>query len=390
MKVLLCGGGQWQKDIYNYLTKNNHDVYIVSPQTPDYILDKAKVILADLKNLWSILQYLNINKLQFDLITSDQSDLGIQLASKLTSILGLKTGIPDHVCRFYNDKYLSSLLIKKIADQHSKDFVIVNNHSELSTSRINNSSGIVIKPLDSQSSKGVCFYNSISEITKEEFERISEYSTSNQCIIENFIPGIEYTCEGIVQGGVFYPIIASKKSHSSFGIANSLDFHPNHLESLKKLQVTSILSKYVQSTGLLNGFIHAELIVNENNFTLVEIACRGGGTRIGSLVLSEFIGKESYNFIFEKTSDLKPILKSERMNWSGIILFFFQLKNSDRLREKELEIKKLPFVLDCKIETDNHLSVISDDRSRHGYFIGRYKAKTDKENHINQIEKLLT
>ena len=113
MKVLLCGGGQWQKDIYNYLTKNNHDVYIVSPQTPDYILDKAKVILADLKNLWSILQYLNINKLQFDLITSDQSDLGIQLASKLTSILGLKTGIPDHVCRFYNDKYLSSLLIKK-------------------------------------------------------------------------------------------------------------------------------------------------------------------------------------------------------------------------------------------------------------------------------------
>jgi hypothetical protein len=176
--------------------------------------------------------------------------------------------------------------------------------------------------------------NSINDLTIDKIAYTLGFS-KNFAIIEEFLFGKEYTFESIVIDSKLYPITASKKDHFFFGVANSLLYSDANLEFLINIGVSDFFSKYIKLSGFKNGFLHAELIVIDNKeFKLVEVACRGGGTNISSLILSTIINKSSYECLWNFKSNIERKLDTNYDKTHCIELFFFKLTlNFDILRK---------------------------------------------------------
>jgi hypothetical protein len=369
--ILICGAGKWQISLIDFFLNQNCNVYLVTPEL--YDLNKVpfeRQFVFDLRETEEILIHLSKINIVFEFATSDQSDLGIYLASKINSFFKYN-GINEFTTNCFCNKFTSNLLTKYIEKNVSKIQYTVDFSYDINDikSQVPLNQKLVLKPDMSQSSKGIHLLNSINDLTIDKIEYTLGFS-KNFAIIEEFLIGKEYTFESIVIDSKLYPITASKKDHFFFGVANSLLYSDANLEFLINIGVSDFFSKYIKLSGFKNGFLHAELIVNDNKeFKLVEVACRGGGTNISSLILSTIINKSSYECLWNFKSNIERKLDTNYDKTHCIELFFFKLKNNHNLIHKSEIINNLIGVLKFEIEVYDFNIEIIDDRSRHGYAI---------------------
>jgi hypothetical protein len=389
--ILICGAGKWQISLIDYFMNENCNVYLVTPDL--YDLKKVpfeRQFIFDLRETEKILFHLSKINIPFEYATSDQSDLGIYLASKINSFFKYN-GINEFTTNCFCNKFTSNLLTKYIQNNVSKIQYTVDFSYDINDikSQIPVNQKLVLKPDMSQSSKGVHLLNSINDLTKSKIDYTLGFS-KNFAIIEEFLIGKEYTFESLVINSKLYPITASKKEHFFFGVANSLSYSNTNLDFLMNIGVSDFFSKYIKLSGFKNGFLHAELIVNDNKeFKLVEVACRGGGTNISSLILSTIINKNSYECLWNLKSSTERIIDLDYDKRHCIELFFFKLENNHDLFYKSKIINNLSGVLKFEIEVEDVNIEIIDDRSRHGYAIIKSDSIDDNILLKNKIIKIL-
>ncbi len=372
-QALVIAGGKWQIPLIQYLQKNGYVVTVVDPYKDSPGVKIANNhIQEDVKNKEVIFDI--IKDMSFEFIITDQSDISVKTVAYLNEKMNLR-GNPVKVVEKFSNKNISREFAQKIGVP-IPEFTTVNSVGQINDFVKKAGLPLIIKPVDFQGSSGVfkiendtCVSDKLELYLKEALK----YSTSENCILEQFMEGYEITVDGFCANGKHRTLAISRKKHFKTGVASSITYPANIPTELEQ-QIIAMNDKYVESTGLQFAPTHAEYIVNEKNgtFGLIEIACRGGGNRIVSDAVKWVSGFDIYKALLKclegKPVDVKEIVPLRR----SAALHFFDFGDGiiEKIEGFE-DIKDIPGLIfwEFNYREGDKISTCKDDRSRQGFMI---------------------
>ena len=387
--ALVIAGGKWQKPLIRFFQNKGHKVIVVDPYLySDGVKISDEHIPLDVRNADEI--YLAIKGREFEFVTSDQSDITVNTVAILSEQMNLNGNSLQ-----VTNSFVNKVEMRKLARKHGIDspkFSRIYSLNELDAFIKKSSLPIIIKPADSQSSRGV------AKITKETLDSLENlfveslrYSNCGYIIAEEFVEGDEYTAEGFASDYKHRTMAISKKKHFRLAIASSLEY-PAQLSAEEKKKLVTFNDDFVEQAGLRFGITHAEYIINHDTgkVYLVEIACRGGGTRISSDITSWVSGQNVYEMFYENLCGRKTDVISMEILEKNAILYFFEFpegKVKAIYGLDEARNVKGVFKLSISFKVGDILLPATEDRSRQGFLILFSESKDDLDQSLKKVIK---
>jgi biotin carboxylase len=149
---------------------------------------------------------------------------------------------------------------------------------------------VVVKPTDSQSSRGVTKVRDIAAVPAAAGAAIAA-SRSGRVLVEECMVGRESSIESFVIGDLVHVLGICEKVKCAPPYSFDLQliypaaFPPGVMDEIKKLN-----SGVIRAIGIRSGFAHAEMMITAQGVRLIEIAARGCGARVATDLLPALTG----------------------------------------------------------------------------------------------------
>lgn len=374
-KLLVIGGGRWQIPLVKKIKSMGHYVICTNlyENSPAFKYSDESYVI-DILDIEKNLKLAKDKKV--DAVLSDQTDLAVKTVAIISEKLGLKT-IGIKTAELFTNKSLMRKELKFPNLKHPKNLIIKKEKDLKNIKKNYINFPFIVKPVSSQSSRGVSIVNNEEELL-EKYNYAKSYQTDSLVLIEELIGGIEITVEGIKTDLLHQTLGISVKNHFKNlpCIAESLlyfKYHNFDVEELKKIN-DAIYS------NLSFGITHSEYKYFNGKFYLIEAAARGGGNNISSHIIPELSGIdvnfEFINMVLEKNKNLK--LNIKKIKSVGLVFFNFKPGMVKNIEGEEF-LENSNFILDYGFEfkSNSEILPVIDDRSRSGYFI--ISTDNDKE-----------
>lgn len=306
-----------------------------------------------------------------DGIVTDQTDISVPTVAYLCEQLGLY-GIGSARAKLFTDKFLMREFLRKHG-YPAPEYLLCKQPEDALGLAAQIGYPIVLKPPANQGSRGVFRVNSEAELLSRYPDSLRA-SREGDVIAERFIPGDGLTIEGFKTSSRHYSLAVSRRETFAHNpmlgavqiysrTADTIDF-----EALKKQH-----DSMVEEMGLNFGMTHAEYIVSEGKFFLVEVAARGGGAGTSSHVVPAMSGIETNELLIrmslgEKIDALAPSRKPYEFAMISFLNFQPGLVKSVAGLDK---VRELPGLLQISlnIAPGQRLDPPRDGSSRQGSFI---------------------
>ena len=142
---------------------------------------------------------------------------------------------------------------------------------------------IVIKPRDNRGARGVYKVDSSIEekIIKKLYLQSKEFSSDKLLLAENYLEGDQISSESIILDEEAFTIGLSDRNYSRLD-----EFLPNFIEdggdlpSLykdRREEINELIEKVAKVVGIKNGVIKGDLVVNNGEIKIIEVASRLSG-----------------------------------------------------------------------------------------------------------------
>lgn len=369
-KIMIIGAGAGQVPIIRASKERGLITLVVSPDGPyPGIKEANKWIPIDIYDKEAVLSA--ARKERIDFVISDQSDFAVPTVAFVAENMGL-IGNSIRTAEIFSDKSVQ------------RKFCINNNLSVPKSFTLNTVSDItdvpfgfpwVIKPADSQGSRGVRKVNNAKEAS-EAFVEALHYSKKKAVVVEEFFEGREVVCEGFVVDGRYHNIAFADREY--FSVPNmfipSKTIFPSNIGDSVKKKLIEHDTRFAAMAGTKFGIMHSEYLVsNTGEFRLVETALRGGGVYISSLLIPESTGIDLTGLLLDYLI-YGPTVASKRMAVSrypferSSAYVCFYLKSG-----VITEIKGLN-----EIQADENIILAEVDKVAPGYFYPGLKHKGDR------------
>jgi biotin carboxylase len=323
-----------------------------------------------------------------DAVCSDQSDIAVPTVAYISEKLGLQS-IGADLAKKCTNKYMmrehcSSIGIKSPAYQYCSDF------SQLQNFYDEVCDDIVVKPLDSNSSRGV-FVVREKETLRNIYERVISISRADKALLaEEYIEGTEFTVDGIVIKDRHYSLATSRKKHYTYNstIAYELFFTFDSAE-YDYNELKGVNDRILSSLRLPDGTLsHAEYKYHQGVFKLIEFAARGGGNLLSSRIVPYVSGFDNYHYYLnsllgEEVRFSKPSPEKHQNN-CAVIRFFDITKEGQVCKiHGESILKSSCEVTDYKFNfsVGDYVTYADNDAARIGFYI----AVSDDEKKLRSL-----
>lgn len=392
-KLLLLPGTKWQLALARKIKELGYTLYVVDPSDNAPCREYADIFLnVDIFDEESIDKF--ISEHPIDGVVSDECDIATTVLARIGEKFGL-SNIGHELARLYSDKYAMRQFCKN-NDLLYPEYRLCHTETEVKEFYRELGKDIIIKPLDSNASKGVFTIKKELDIDRCFKEAVKFSRIDNGIIAERYIEGTEFTIDGVVTPAGHYTLAISEKKHFSHNknIANELYFtHSNEkydYDLLKKIN-----DKYVIKSGLPFGLTHAEYKFENGNFYLLEIAARGGGNKISSVISQYMSGCDTYDYLIGcALGNIKKMefnIKEECKNRAMILKFFDTPHHGGKVKN----IEGIEFLKSNSHIYDYFFSfkigdVINDcisDSARVGYFIAGADTREELNDVISEVSK---
>ncbi len=254
---------------------------------------------------------------------------------------------------------------------------------------------LIMKPLDSNSSRGVYTIHNRKGIIENFEKSISFSKIEHSVLLEEYIDGTEFTVDGIMTANGHVSLAISEKKHYSYNenIACSLYFSYSNPEyDYEKLR--EINDAFVNLSGLPFGLTHAEYKYKDGKFYLIEIGARGGGNLISATIVPTVSGVDNYKYLIDKTLGNacdERIGIGEKFKDRCAVLHFFDTDGQEGI-VKEIcgeEIladnsKVLDYCMYCNV--GDRVYKAADDSKRIGYYIAYGDSREELDDLIKTID----
>ena len=295
-KIMVVAGGDWQielikkaKELGHYVICSN--LYEDSPAFPYADACEVADVLDKDKNLSIALKY------NPDAVISDQSDIAVPTVAYLNEKLGL-CGIGTKRAELFTNKYL----LREFCKNNNiliPDYKLCKEYSDAEEMLIKYGK-IIIKPIDSQSSRGVFTIKSKYELEQHYQETISYSNRMKMFLAEEYLEGDEFTIDGIVINGIHYPLCISIKEmyKQNPNISKMQTYTYNHLiYDYDELRLQN--RELIMKTGLPFGLTHSEYKNCNGRYYLIEAGARGGGSNLSAKIVPFMSNIDNYEYLIK-------------------------------------------------------------------------------------------
>lgn len=315
-----------------------------------------------------------------DAVLTDQSDYAARAAASLAGALGLKGQDLSLI-----DACSNKLTMRQRMADRAPDLVPWFRHvteQEEATRFIADQQGpVIVKPLQSQGSRGVGRISSKADspLIGAAFAE----SSGLGILIEQAVEGREYSVDGFVREGALTPLAIAAKTHYPGNpcLDERCDFLPSQYSAVEE-PLRRAMDRIVSALGIGTGIVHAELIVNAGRTTLVEIALRGGGAGISSVIVPFLTGFDPAEALLRHLLDLPPLPEPRDFRLRASILRFLPTgppPQQDAERDREVN-GWLSLVLSDATLTSDRVPRSSSDRP------GSIIVGAESEDDVRRIE----
>ena len=390
-KLMILGASPLQLPLIQRAVERGCYVIVVSPGKDEVGKRFANIGLeADVRDFEYI--YKKASEIGIDGITTDQTDITVRTVAYISEKLGLP-GIGYKTAMLFTDKYLmrekcNELGIPTLA------YSLCNNYEEAEDFFERLDRDAIIKPIDSQGSRGVYYIDSLRKL-KEVFSQAISYSKEKKILIERFVKGREFVVEGVsvdyrfrnlMIGDTYYFNIPDV--YSAFQRVFPSDA-PNEIQ----IKIGDINKKIIEGFGLRQGITHSEYIVDGEDIFLIETAARGGGVYISSDLIPLATGLNVEDFLIDTAigENVKINIRETMENACCYVAFYLPagiIKEINGIQE----VRELPFTWrdnfdDIKI--GERTKPISDKTSRYNVSLFG-KDRMELRQHVDKVRNLLS
>lgn len=276
MNVLVLAGGNDQIRLLQLLGENGFRTiladYNENPIAAPYAAVHYKVSTLDLDSIIRLAKKENVKY-----ILTVCTDQALLIAAQASEILGLFFPLDYAMARnLTNKRWMKDVLVHhKIP---TSPYIICNNKNEILVESLRYP--LVVKPVDSNSSKGVIRVESEKNLL-EGFIYASQFSRSNEVIIEEFVKGEELSIDAFVFKGKAKIILISKSeklmdnNRSDFPIHRSIA--PFLVTNKQRLELQDIVQNIATAFGLRETPLLVQCIITDNEISVLELSARTGG-----------------------------------------------------------------------------------------------------------------
>ena len=290
-RILILGAGEGQVPLIQRAKNAGCYVIVVSPNGnyPGFAY-ADECAYADISNAERILEV--AKQLQIHAIATDQTDVSISSVQYVAQALNLSCIKCDNIENF---RYKS--LMREICYQNGIPTIRfcstndISNAIEFYNTLLDHKA--IVKPVDSQGSRGVTVVQSISEL-QEAFSVAQKYSKSQNVIVEQFIEGQEIEIDTVVKDGqIIGTLVGDVHNFTSENAFSAYErIYPSMLYTGADLErIKAVNECTIKALGLITGWAHGEYIVSKTGEVyLLEVGARGGGNYIGSDIVRTMLG----------------------------------------------------------------------------------------------------
>jgi len=296
-KLLVIGAGPGQLHIIKAAKKLGYHVTTVSIKG-DYPGFKLadEILYEDIFNTDAIIAYAKENGIQG--VVSDQSDMAAPLVGRVAEALGLPTW-GEETARKFTDKVRMREVFEELG-LPVPDYFHATTLEEAKKGIKKIGYPVVIKPTDAFASRGVFKVYNEEELVNY-FPRSLDASRSKNIIVEQFLQGEQYFCQGFVQEHKLRLYAFSDRYYYNLpdvAIPYTNAF-PAKISQDFQNRMTEMFTKVVDYLHPLFGHVWAEWIYNKetDTFYIIEIAIRGGGAFVTDELIPRAYGIDSQPFL---------------------------------------------------------------------------------------------
>lgn len=373
--VLLLPGARWQVKLAERLKSLGMSITVIDPHPEAPCVSLADhYFRCDLRNAQDILDFCSRGK--FDAVLSDECDIAMPLVAQIGARLGLPALSVDDAM-VYTDKYL---MRQKCREAHvdCPDFRLCESAGEAIGFFRHLNGPMIIKPVDSNASRGVYLIEREEDI-RPKFDLTLSYSRGRRAVLaEEYVSGREFTVDGLKTRSGHMTLAISEKRHYAHNpnIASELLF-TNANDRFDYGLLRKVNDRFVAATTLEFGFTHAEYKFSNGRFYQIEIAARGGGTMISSVIAPFMSGVDNYAYLIGRATGMpsgeEPISQYGMNNRAAILKFFEVNGNGGRVRRivGEDYLKDNPCIKEYQFgfKVGDVLRKATSDSDRAGFYI---------------------
>lgn len=379
-KIVIIGANDFQNPLILKAREMGYQTHVfawkegaVGEQTADYfypvsIVEKEEILK-------------ECKKIMPDAVASIGSDLANITVQYLAVRLGLCTNSDNCILYSTNKFEMRSAFVRNHIS--APLFTVVDETRKIELPR-NMTFPIIVKPTDRSGSRA------ITKVFKEEeldmaVEAAIANSFEKKAILEEYIDGEEFSCEGIsYEGRHTFLAITRKYTTGAPHFIETGHMEPSGLSPEMEARVFHELGMALNALDIRNGASHSEFRINSRlEVKIIEIGSRMGGDCIGSHLVPLSTGQDYLKMVIQTALGENPEILKEPLHHFARIQFIFGAGDMEKYRNiKEKYPENLVFT--SEIGEIGSREVI-DSGSRFGFYI----IKTGDLTQMQEIEGIL-
>jgi carbamoyl-phosphate synthase large subunit len=230
---------------------------------------------------------------------------------------------------------------------------------------------LIIKPVDSYSSRGVYKINTFNQIIRY-LSETRKFSGTGDIIIEEFLDGPEVSVESITCKGVTHVIQITDKEITDYPYTVEMShIQPSFHNLPVKQQIKELVIESVNALSLDNCVTHAEVKITPDGAKIIEIGARLGGDYISSHLVPLSTGVSLEEELVKVSMGIKPEINHKFSKGSAIR--YLNLQTGQRI-SKIFDWKHILYDPDVRhamlfAKENETVPLITDSSKRMGFVI---------------------
>lgn len=340
--MLIIGAGDFQLPLVQRAAKR-YEVALAAPvigkQFQPYLTHS---LLTDVRNRGEILRF--AREVEVCGVTTDQTDVAVRTVAYVAQKLGLP-GIGYDTSRLFTDKALMRAQLAHLEIPQLPNRT-VHSLAEAEAFYARLGGRVIIKPLDTQGSRGVQQCSNVEEL-RAKYPETSRWSSDGSVIIERFATGREFVVEGLALDGGFQNLICGDTHYFDLpdAFAAKERIFPTTADEALKKTVCALNERIITGFGLKQGITHSEFIMDGDQVYLIETAARGGGVFISSDLIHLSTGLSTEDFLLDIAEGIctEPPALLPQQCVCGYMAFFIPVGTVRKVRGVA-KVQALPWV----------------------------------------------
>jgi biotin carboxylase len=386
-RALIIGGGRWQLDLIKRASELGLFTVVadISAEAPGRRL-ADEFVQIDTNDCTGLLEIVRQNPVS--MVLADQSDRTVPVAAFLNEQLGLSGIRPDTAHVFTNKYAMREALAGSGVPMPA--YAEVSKVEEATAAAREWGYPLILKPKSSQASVGVFKVDDELELRTHFAATMSE-SRDGTILVEEFVEGVEVTVEGFSLDGKCTVLAVSEKEHYRFNscIARRLAYPPRFKsETQRRIRETHQI--VVNTLGLRDGITHAEYRVRDGDPYLVEVAARGGGNRIASVIVNHVSDVDVYEMLIRRMMGQDIVMPPRLRRAANLEFLDFPPGKVNAISGLD-EIRNSDLVCDIELgfSEGETIELPHNDKTRQGYFISLGDTRDEIDDKARRVKQLL-